>query len=130
MGFWIFMLAMGLLFPVVMILFGTMFMKSAPKKVNYIFGYRTDMSMKNRDTWEFAHKYIGKLWFRFGLLLIPITVIPMLFVIGNSENVVATVGLIVSFRAPCFYLVCFHSRVQLLPHLLPAADHRRGSTFF
>ena len=97
MGFWIFMLAMGLLFPVVMILFGTMFMKSAPKKIDYIFGYRTDMSMKNRDTWEFAHKYIGKLWFRFGLLLIPITVIPMLFVIGNSENVVAAVGLIVSF---------------------------------
>ena len=97
MGFWIFMLAMGLLFPIVMILFGTMFMKSAPKKINYIFGYRTDMSMKNRDTWEFAHKYIGKLWFRFGLLLILITVIPMLFVIGNSENVVATVGLIVSF---------------------------------
>ena len=97
MRFWIFMLAMGLLFPVVMILFGTMFMKSAPKKINYIFGYRTDMSMKNRDTWEFAHKYIGKLWFRFGLLLFPITVIPMLFVIGNSENVVATVGLIVGF---------------------------------
>ena len=97
MGFWIFMLAMGLLFSVVMILFGTMFMKSAPKKINYIFGYRTDMSVKNRDTWEFAHKYFGKLWFRLGLLLIPITVIPMLFVIGNSENVVATVGLIVSF---------------------------------
>ena len=97
MGFWNFMLAMGLLFPVVMILFGTMFMKSAPKKINYIFGYRTELSMKNRDAWEFAHKYIGRLWFRFGLLLIPITVIPMLFVIGNSENVVATVGLIVGF---------------------------------
>ena len=97
MGFWIFMLAMGLLFPVVMILFGTIFMKSAPKKINYILGYRTDMSMKNRDTWEFAHKYFGKLWIRYGLLLIPITVIPMLYVIGNSENVVATVGLIVSF---------------------------------
>ena len=97
MGFWIFMLAMGILFPVVMILFGTMFMKSAPKKINYIFGYRTDMSMKNRDTWEFAHKYIGKLWFRFGLLLIPITVIPMLFVIGKTENIVGTVGLIVGF---------------------------------
>ena len=97
MGFWIFMLAMGLLFPVVMILFGTMFMKSAPKKINYIFGYRTDMSMKNRDTWEFAHKYFGKLWFRLGLLLIPITVIPMLFVISKTENIVGTVGLIVGF---------------------------------
>lgn len=97
MGYWIFMLAMGLLFPAIMILFGAVFTKTAPKKINYIFGYRTDMSMKNRETWEFAHKYIGKLWFRLGLLLIPITVIPMLFVIGNSENVVATVGLIVSF---------------------------------
>ena len=97
MEFWIFMLAMGLLFSVVMILFGTMVMKSAPKKINYIFGYRTDMSMKNRNTWEFAHKYIGKLWFHFGLLLIPITVIPMLFVIGKTENIVGTVGLIVGF---------------------------------
>ena len=97
MGYWIFMLAMGLLFPAIMILFGAVFTKAAPKKINYIFGYRTDMSMKNRDTWEFAHKYFGKLWFRLGLLLIPITVIPMLFVIGNTQNVVAAVGLIVSF---------------------------------
>ena len=97
MGFWIFMLAMGLLFPAVMILFGAVFTKTAPKKINYIFGYRTDMSMKNRDTWEFAHKYFGKLWFRLGLLLILITVIPMLFVIGNTQNFVAAVGLIVSF---------------------------------
>jgi len=97
MGFWIFMLAVGLLFPTIMILFGTLFMKSAPKKINFLFGYRTELSMKNRDTWEFAHKYIGKLWFRFGFLLIPLVVIPMLLVIGNTENVVAIVGLIVSF---------------------------------
>lgn len=97
MGFWIFMLVMGLLFPAIIILFGAVFTKTAPKKINYIFGYRTDMSMKNRDTWEFAHKYIGKLWFRLGLLLIPITVLPMLFVIGKTENIVGKVGLIVSF---------------------------------
>ena len=97
MGYWIFMLAMGLLFPAIMILFGAVFTKTAPKKINYIFGYRTDMSMKNRETWEFAHKHIGKLWFRLGLLLIPITVIPMLFVISKTENIVGTVGLIVGF---------------------------------
>ena len=97
MRFWIFMLATGLLFPAIMIPFGGIFMKSAPKKINRIFGYRTEMSMKNRDTWEFAHKYIGKLWLRLGLLLIPITVIPMLLVLGKNENVVGTVGLIVSF---------------------------------
>ena len=41
MGFWLFMLAMGLLFPAIMIMFGAVFAKTAPKKINYIFGYRT-----------------------------------------------------------------------------------------
>lgn len=95
MGFWIFMLVMDLLFPVIMILMGRYFMKTSPKEINYIFGYRTNMSMKNKDTWDFAHKYIGKLWFYLGLILVPITVIPMLLVIDKGEDIVATIGSIV-----------------------------------
>ena len=95
MGFWIYMLCMGLLFPAIMLVMGGYFMKPAPKEINYIFGYRTNMSMKNKDTWEFAHKYIGKLWFRFGWILVPITIIPMLFVLGKSEDTIGTVGAIV-----------------------------------
>ena len=78
-----------------MLVMGRYFMKTAPKEINYIFGYRTNMSMKNKDTWEFAHKYIGKLWFRFGWILVPITIIPMLFVLGKSEDTIGTVGAIV-----------------------------------
>lgn len=96
MGFWIFILAMNLLFPAIMIVLGGYFMKKAPNEINYIFGYRTNMSMKNKDTWEFAHKYMGKLWFHLGWLLIPISVIPMLFVVGKGEDIVSTVGLIVT----------------------------------
>ena len=62
MGFWIFMLIMDLLLPFTMIGFGRYFMKKAPKEINSVFGYRTSMSMKNKDTWEFAHKYCGKVW--------------------------------------------------------------------
>ena len=95
MGFWIFMLVMDLLFPVIMIVMGRYFMKTSPKEINYIFGHRTNMSMKNKDTWTFAHKYISKLWFYPGLILVPITVIPMLLVIGKGADIVATVGSIV-----------------------------------
>ena len=95
MGFWIFMLAMNLLFPLIMIVMGRSFMKKSPKEINYIFGYRTNMSMKNKDTWDFAHKYFGKRWFRLGWLLIPISVIPMLFVIGKGEDIIGTVGMVV-----------------------------------
>ena len=95
MGFWIYMLIMDLLIPTVMVLFGRAFLKKAPKEINYVFGYRTNMSMKNKDTWDFAHKYFGKRWFCLGWLLIPISVIPMLFVIGKGEDIIGTVGMVV-----------------------------------
>lgn len=105
MGFWIFMLVMDLLFPVIMIVMRRYFMKTSPKEINYIFGYRTNMSMKNKDTWDFAHKYIGRLWFYLGLLLIPITVIPMLFVLGGTEDVVGTMGCIICVIALIILIV-------------------------
>lgn len=39
--------------------FGMMFMRHIPYEINMVFGYRTKMSTKNRDTWEFAHQYCG-----------------------------------------------------------------------
>ena len=50
------------------------------------FGYRTKMSMKNKDTWEFAHKYCGKLWYVWGIILLLLTILPMLWAIGKSED--------------------------------------------
>ena len=70
MGFWIFMLIMDLLIPFTMIGFGYLFLKRTPKNINVLFGYRTTMSMKNRDTWEFAHRYCGKLWYMWGGILL------------------------------------------------------------
>ena len=95
MGFWVFMLVINLLIPSVMILFGMMFVRKAPKEINFIFGYRTERAMKNRDTWEFAHKFCGRLWLICGALLLPLSVIPFLFVIGADTDLVGTVGAIV-----------------------------------
>ena len=92
MGFWIYMLIMDLLLPFTMIAFGKYFSKTAPKSINTVFGYRTSMSMKNKDTWIFAHKYCGKIWFISGLIMLPLSVIVMMFVFGGLENVVGTVG--------------------------------------
>lgn len=92
MGFWFFMLIMDLLIPITMIGFGGQFMKNAPSKINPVFGYRTSMSMKNKDTWEFAHKFCGKIWYACGLVMLPITVIPMFFVIGESEDYIGVTG--------------------------------------
>ena len=92
MGFWIYMLIMDLILPFTMIGFGKYFIKKAPKEINGVFGYRTSMSMKNKDTWEFAHRYYGKIWYICGLSALPITVIFMLLVIGKNVETVGTVG--------------------------------------
>lgn len=92
MGFWIFMFVMDMMVPLIMIGFGKYFQKSAPKEINLVFGYRTSMSMKNRDTWEFAHKYCGKIWYKYGLALLVVSVSTLLFTIGKNENIVGTAG--------------------------------------
>ena len=43
MGFWIFMCVTVLLIPFLMISFGGLFSRSAPKEINSAFGYRTSM---------------------------------------------------------------------------------------
>ena len=92
MGFWIFMLLMDLLIPFTMIGFGKYFIDKAPKRINSAFGYRTSRSMKNKDTWEFAHRYCGKIWFRCGMIMLPISVIIMIMIIGKDVNYVGTAG--------------------------------------
>lgn len=50
------------LLPLIMILVGAVFVKRPPIRINSVYGYRTQMSMLNRDTWNFAHHHCGKVW--------------------------------------------------------------------
>ena len=59
MVFCLFMLAMDLLIPRVMIACGAAFRSRVPRRINALVGYRTTMSMKNMDTWRFAHERCG-----------------------------------------------------------------------
>ena len=92
MGFWIFMLIMNLLIPCMMLVFGWIFLHKSPKTINWTYGYRTTMSMKNQDTWKFAHEYAGRLWFRWGKWLLIISIVVMLLLIGKDEDVVSGIG--------------------------------------
>ena len=95
LGFWILMLGTVLLIPLLMLGFGKLFMKKPPQKINHFFGYRTAMSMKNQDTWTFAHKYCGGLWFKWGWGILLISVLPMVLVFKKDEDTVRFIAGIV-----------------------------------
>ena len=96
MGYKIFMFIMLLIIPAVMVGFGAYFMKRAPKKINYVFGYRTARSMKNEDTWKFAHNFIGKIWLVCGAVLLVVgTASFFTFTANKNENAASIASLII-----------------------------------
>ena len=92
MGFWIFMFVCNILIPVIMIIFGRIMWKHVPKKINGVVGYRTAMSMKNMDTWRFAHEYCGKLWWKTGWNMLAVSVVVQLPFVHSGENTVGILG--------------------------------------
>ena len=92
MVFWLFMLAMDLLIPLAMIVIGRRFARKPPEKINEAFGYRTIRSMRSAESWDFAHRHFGRLWFLVGLVLLPLSAIPLLFVLQGDASTVGTVG--------------------------------------
>ena len=92
MAVWFLMLLFDLLLPLIMIGFGKSFMKEPPGEINSAYGYRTPRSSKNWDTWTFAHQYCGKIWYQSGRILLRITILALLFMIGQDSDLVETVG--------------------------------------
>lgn len=97
MGFWIFMFCMVLLIPVTMIVFGRRFLHHPPKTINSIYGYRTRRSMRDQESWEFAHRHIGKLWLRSGWIVLAISIVAMICVYGRDVDFVGMFGGVLVF---------------------------------
>lgn len=73
MGFNLLMVIAVSFVPLIMIVFGNMFLKNPPKKPNWAFGYRTKFSVKSQETWDFSQNLIGKYWKTLGLVLLPLS---------------------------------------------------------
>ena len=79
MAFRVFMAFAVFLIPVIMVFFGRTMMDYPPKTINAVYGYRTTMSMKNQDTWDYAQAACAKRWRRWGRVLALITLIVLFF---------------------------------------------------
>lgn len=96
MGFWIFMFCCTLLIPIIMIIAGNSMRLGKFKTINSIVGYRTRRSMQNQQTWDYAQRECGRLWVRWGVLMLLPTAVLMLLLLGKEIPTVGTVGGIVT----------------------------------
>lgn len=72
-----------MLTPVLMALVGLIWRIRPPKNTGGPFAYRTALSLKNEDTWQFAHAHISKLWLRIGVLLSIVSAVLMVVFRSN-----------------------------------------------
>ncbi len=88
MLFWWFILMCDLLLPITLLIAGKMMWKHCPKQINGVLGYRTARSMKNMDTWRFAHEYCGRLWWKIGLfMIVPSALIHIPFYRSDNKTI-------------------------------------------
>ena len=94
MCFWWFMLLCDLIIPIVMVIAGRMMWKHCPKHINSMLGYRTTRSMKNMDTWKFAHNYCGKLWWKIGWVMMIPSALIHIPLYHSDKNTIGFAGVI------------------------------------
>ena len=95
MGFWLFVTVMDLLVPAIMLYFGRRFQKKPPEKINHVYGYRTARSMKNQETWRFAHETCGRLWVRLGAVLLLLSLAAAAMTFGSGVETAGIVSAVV-----------------------------------
>jgi len=72
-----------------MLLLGWLLKKFPPKKINHLYGYRTQRSMKNQASWEAANAYSSLVFFKVSLycFFIPVA----LYFLYPQLNVLITI---------------------------------------
>ena len=96
MGFWIFMFICTLLIPIIMVAVGRAMYHGKFSTINSVAGYRTRRSMKNQQTWDYAHRECGLLWRRWGSTMLVLTVIAMLLFMGEDTDHIGVVGSVIT----------------------------------
>ncbi|MFR6155396.1 MAG: SdpI family protein [Faecalibacillus faecis] len=93
-----------MIIPIVMVIVGRITWKHCPKHINGMIGYRTTRSMKNIDTWKFAHNYCGKLWWKIGWLMIIPSALMHISLCHSDKNAIGFAGLILVV-IQCFIMI-------------------------
>jgi uncharacterized membrane protein len=71
---------------------GLILIKFPPKKINWLYGYRTPRSMKNQESWDFAQSYSAKEMVKLGGLLLLSSILGLIY--QPKQHISTIVGLV------------------------------------
>lgn len=84
----------NLIIPAVMLFGGYMMKTCPPRSISRWVGFRTALSMKNEDTWAFAHACCGRVWWKIGWISLALSVLGQLPFAKAREETLETLALV------------------------------------
>ena len=123
MGTWIMIVITFILIPALMTGAGWMIWKNPPKTINAMYGYRTKMSSLNQNTWRFAQEYAGRLWVRWGIRMIPVSLLLLMFFAAAGEEAAATAGSVLCI----VQIVIMLSSIAVVERMLNKVFDKQGN---
>ena len=106
--------ALLFLFPLIAICLGFAWRNSGPSEINNVWGYRTKLSMTSHETWDFAHKYFGKIMRLYGIIMFVLTLVYLPFFMRNSTNNMANLLILVLCIQFALFIIGFIRTEQVL----------------
>ncbi len=93
------------LFGLVFLAVGIIMYFFPPKKINLIYGYKTERAMQSQQNWDLAQKYSSKIMMSLGGLLTILSLLLDLFYWNKTTATITSFVLIGSTIIAIFYLV-------------------------
>lgn len=90
---------------------GLLWKKHPPKKINCIYGYRTNRSMKSQETWDFAHKQFGSMCIPCGAVTAVISA-ALMFIFKDYYEAASVVLLTLQCIVICFSIIPVEKKLK------------------
>ena len=74
-----------------------------PKRINYLYGYRTPAAMKSDDKWQFAQKFSARAMLQSGLILMAISALGLFNVFSEVANSTLAITFFIIVLCIMFY---------------------------
>ena len=80
--------------PLFLIVIGKIFEKYPSKEPNIAIGFRTKLSMMNKETWDYAQRLFPKAWISLGRTILPLSLIILILLYSEDKDYTGNLALI------------------------------------
>jgi len=79
------------------VVLGIIMLKFRPKRINYLYGYRTSGAMQSQERWDFAQGYAAKAFIRWGAVLTLLSAIGVWIELTELIGVIVALAEVITF---------------------------------